>query len=150
MPEAFWSRVQKSEGCWLWTGRLNDHGYGRFGLAGREPYAHHVSWVLHYGPKPAGAHVLHKCDVRNCVRPDHLFLGDQAVNSRDMWNKGRAVMAPHHRGEQHGRSRFTEDQVREMRNRRSVGETLKSIGADFGASPGTVKNIVSGKTWKHV
>lgn len=51
--------------------------------------AHHASWIIHFGPIPAGERVLHRCDVTLCVRPDHLFLGTLGHNSFDMAAKGR-------------------------------------------------------------
>jgi hypothetical protein len=51
--------------------------------------AHRMSWEMHFGPIPEGMLVLHHCDVRRCVRPDHLFLGTARDNTRDMIAKGR-------------------------------------------------------------
>jgi hypothetical protein len=86
---------EPNSGCWLWTGFDNGKGYGLLSIrnrAKREHYnllAHRVSWVLHNGEVPAGALVLHKCDVRCCVNPDHLFLGSPQDNTQDMIAKGR-------------------------------------------------------------
>ncbi len=88
----FWHKVNKTETCWLWTGHTNYSGYGLFrrSRGSQEVRAHRVSWDLHYGQVPEGLLVLHKCDVRNCVNPDHLFLGTQPDNVRDCEVKGRA------------------------------------------------------------
>ena len=90
----FWPKVQKSDGCWLWTGAIKSNGYGHIGSEGPGGYlkvrtTHRVSWELHFGPIPAGLLVLHRCDVRNCVRPDHLFLGTHTDNMLDCIAKGR-------------------------------------------------------------
>jgi hypothetical protein len=87
----FWAKVQKSDGCWNWTGAKDQHGYGDFRMGGRamgSTRAHRVSWFLTFGLSPK-AHVLHHCDNPSCVRPDHLFLGDDLANMRDMSAKGR-------------------------------------------------------------
>ena len=76
-------------GCWLWTASLTGPGYGQFGVKGRVELAHRVSYELHVGAIPDGLCVLHRCDVRHCVNPNHLFLGTHSDNSRDCVSKGR-------------------------------------------------------------
>lgn len=85
--ERFWSHVNKDGDCWLWTGSLNNHGYGTFGSG---ELSHRISWVFAYGTIPVGLFVLHHCDNPLCIRPEHLFLGTQSDNVRDMLAKGRA------------------------------------------------------------
>lgn len=79
--------------CWLWRGFVNEDGYGKLGALS----AHRLAWHLHYGPIPNGMQVLHKCDVRCCVNPDHLFLGTQRENIKDMVEKNRQWRPKNHR-----------------------------------------------------
>lgn len=86
----FWSHVVKSDDCWEWSGLLNIHGYGRFALSASEQYiAHRYSWRLTNGAIPEGRVVMHSCDNRKCVRPDHLSLGTQSDNLLDASRKRR-------------------------------------------------------------
>lgn len=101
IAERFWSKANKTETCWLWTG-FTVRGYGRFAVSTKRPAekAHRFAWELTHGPVPAGMHVLHRCDVPGCVRPSHLFLGTHADNMADAKQKGRWP-----RGENHWRAK---------------------------------------------
>ena len=90
LEERFWSKVERSEGCWVWTRATFPTGYGKFrSWGGRTEYAHRVAWVLAHGAIPKNGYVLHRCDNPPCVRPDHLFLGTAEDNMHDMIVKGR-------------------------------------------------------------
>lgn len=95
LTQRFWRKVERSDGCWLWTGVRTGRGYGRIQQGGLEKrkalLVHRLSWELHFGAIPAGLVVCHKCDVPLCVRPDHLFLGTQRDNIADCIAKGRSV-----------------------------------------------------------
>ncbi|RJO72884.1 MAG: HNH endonuclease [Myxococcales bacterium] len=83
------STPEPMSGCWLWIGALNPGGYGKLRNKGKSYIASRASWLAHHGPIPNGICVLHRCDTPSCVNPNHLFLGTNLDNSRDMSRKGR-------------------------------------------------------------
>lgn len=68
----FWSKVDKTDGCWLWAGAHDRYGYGQVRLASRLQLAHRVAFELTVGPIPDGLELDHLCRVRTCVNPSHL------------------------------------------------------------------------------
>ena len=142
----FWEKVNKTEGCWLWTASKNAGGYGQFwGFEGRF-LAHRYSWLLHFGDIPPDLCVLHRCDVRVCVRSDHLFLGTAADNVADMISKNRHVTPL---GETHGRAVLTELRVAEIRALYGTGlYSQKYLGVKFGVSAVQICRIVNNKRWE--
>ena len=92
--ERFFSRINKTSTCWLWTGtRTKSGGYGILSIDGKYARTHRISFEIHKGKIPAGMHVCHKCDNPPCVNPEHLFLGSHLDNMKDMGRKGRHVPA---------------------------------------------------------
>jgi hypothetical protein len=150
--DRFWSKVDRSGGpdaCWPWLGAKLKDGYGAFTLPPKRSIgAHRAIWVLLYGEPPAEMKVCHNCptgDNPACVNPAHLWLGTQQQNIDDKMAKGREA-----RGERHGRTKLTEDQAREIRQRYAAGEGPRSIGRLFGIHRDTAHNIATGKTWPHL
>lgn len=94
--QRFWSKIKKTDGCWEWQGQRNHRGYGEVSVSRKWVKAHRFSWASVNGPIPAGMFVLHHCDNRACVRPEHLFLGTQKDNMRDAKAKGRAYRPGQH------------------------------------------------------
>lgn len=85
----FWSKVHKTETCWLWTGAVSGGGGLKHGQVLARGYrrtpqkAHRIAWILTHGPIPDGKQINHHCDVPTCVNPDHLYIGTQLDNMRD-------------------------------------------------------------------
>jgi len=89
VEDRFWNKVNKTPSCWPWTSTLNNFGYGFYKINGKVRQAHRLVYEWIIGPIPDGACVLHTCDVRHCVNPTHLFLGDRNDNRQDAVNKDR-------------------------------------------------------------
>lgn len=135
--------------CWYWVGSRNRLGYGQLPALG-EHKAHRVSWVLHCGPIPDGLHVLHKCDVRACVNPEHLFLGTQAENVDDMIAKGRHVCTPLF-GEDNPMSKLTRAQVASIRREYAAGGvTMNQTAAKYGVTVMTIQRAITRTSWGDV
>lgn len=84
----FWMRVECGPGCWLWKGRKSNKGYGMYGAHNR--LAHRCAWEIENEQAiPEGMFLCHHCDNPQCVRPSHMFLGDQKANMQDCSRKGR-------------------------------------------------------------
>lgn len=96
VTQRFWEKVDKTPGhgpngdCWLWTGAKLRDTYGQFYISkGTNAYAHIFSWKLHNGEIPGNLYVCHKCDIKACCNPAHLFLGTAKDNAQDALRKGR-------------------------------------------------------------
>lgn len=132
--------------CWEWIGQKDPDGYGRLHVDGSPALAHRVSYLLCYGSIPDGMDVLHKCDTPKCVNPEHLFLGTQADNVRDMHAKGRARKRGM-KGAEHHQAKLTESDVRAIRRSTELG---REIAARYGLSTTQVYDIRKRRSWAHV
>ncbi len=140
-------------GCWLWVDCVGSHGYGQFSFSPpgkrRENLAHRASWVMFNGDI-GDKRVLHKCDVKLCVNPSHLFLGTGKENTWDCINKGRAKNWPLFKsGEKNPISKLCVSDVKEIREMRSLFKLSQTQLANiFGVSPSTVSLVLSRKIWR--
>lgn len=137
------SGSQKMTRCWLWTGYCIQ-GYGVISVHNKSTGIHQLSYAIHRGPIPKGKYVLHKCDVRNCWRPRHLFLGTHLENIADMLKKGRGSTPPVIRGENHPKATLTDAQVAIIRM-----DTLtpqRKLASIYGVSQSTIWRFRQGIT----
>lgn len=145
----FWSLVNKTETCWLWTGYTNKKGYGTFSTGKYNVFAHRFSWALATGCVPS-MDVLHNCpggDNPACVNPAHLWLGTNTENVADMDAKGRHARLL---GGRNAASKLTAEKVRDMRSRAVLGERSADLGQEHGVSESTARYAIQRRTWKHV
>lgn len=169
----FWEKVDKGDGCWLWTAGTV-RGYGMFGVHRKPIAAHRLSWIIAFGDIPDGILVCHKCDVRGCVRPDHLFLGTIADNIADCVAKGRNAKGDKHwtrtdpwklpignehwsrrmpeltaYGERNGQAKLTVEDVKAIRAL-SGKLSHKKISEQFHIGQAHATRIILRQRWAHV
>jgi len=145
LPEQWFDNhyIEDASGCWLWTGHINKAGYGAFGKKHRIILAHRFSYERFRGKIPDGLFACHKCDVRRCVNPAHIFIGSGLENFDDMRRKGRDRV----RGMDSGCRKLNDQLVRWVLEA-DLGN--RATARALGLSHSTVNNIRSGKAWMHV
>jgi hypothetical protein len=154
LRSSFDEKYTKNEvnGCWEWHRALTGAGYGNYWAHGKWILAHRFAWERLHGPIPEGLHACHRCDNRKCVNPEHLFLGSQLENIKDMDRKGRrrTVNNPL-RGEAHQLAKVTEKDVLRIRALWAGGGlTQRSIAKEYGLSFGQTCRILKGQRWAHL
>jgi len=150
--ERFWKYVNRNGSvpthrpelgaCWPWTGSTTE-GYGRLGIGGagaKMISAHRLSFKMAYGAFDERLCVLHKCDNRKCTNPEHLFIGTLGDNNRDTVAKGRHVVV---------QRKLTPTQVKEIKNLRASGLSVRKIASQFPTNSATVHRILCGKIYRN-
>jgi len=136
--------VHKSTECWEWMGAKRG-GYGLLWVNGVNEEAHRVSYSLFKEVPSNKFMVLHSCDNRKCVNPNHLFLGTHQDNMDDMSKKGRAK-----RGSGNNKAKLNEDAVKQIRIDLDGGTSGISLSRKYKVSTSVISCIKIRKTWKHV
>ena len=160
--DRFWSKVNKNGAimpnmntpCWVWTAGLCGTGYGRTTVNRTPLLAHRIAWILERDeiPKDSSYHgvcILHRCDNRKCVNPNHLFSGSQADNIKDMTAKGRHVAAPQP-GEMHPSVKLTNAKVLEIRMWLDMGYVQDRIAKAYSVSQVQISRIKNRQRWQHI
>jgi hypothetical protein len=147
----FYSRVQKNQTCWIWTGgRAGGEEGKHYGIAwvcGKETYAHRASLILEGKVLQKSDVVCHTCDNRLCVNPSHLFVATHSENTKDAIRKGR--MKPFHEMSMAFR-RMTREEVRKIRELRHSGVRGIDVAKMFGIHPVKVSQIFTGFRYKGI
>lgn len=125
--------------CWLYTGSKTKDGYGNIYKNLKHYYAHRYAYERVNGPIPAKAIVCHKCDNPPCVRPDHLFIGDNFINRQDSLRKDR-----------HSLAKLKVAEVIKIRELFKCGTKRRALAAMFNVSYHTINNVISGRTWRNL
>lgn len=131
----FWRFVKKTPGCWLWTGFIMEYGYGKFanGDGHKKVQAHRFAYEMYHGKIPKTKKVLHTCDVRHCVRKEHLYTGTNKKNTQDMMERGR------NRHDGAGHPKLSRCQRKWLMAMALKGASIRSLAKRFLVSKATVK-----------
>ncbi len=143
--EGLEAEVQHLNGCWLLTTSIGSKGYAHRSFRGKGIMAHRASYLAYKGEIPKGMQVCHTCDVRNCVNPDHLFLGTQQDNEDDKKYKGRTP-----KGEGHYSAVLTAELVQRLRKDYTTGDSWMALEKQYGINRGVIRCAILGITWKHI
>ena len=148
----FWKKVDKTETCWNWIASLRN-GYGAFRYKGRIIDAHRFVWFLIYNKWPE-KWILHKCDNRKCVNPDHLFEGTPRDNVMDALNKGRMISPYKYKkqvfGVKHGLAKLTPEIVENIRRDYLAEKTsYRQLAKKYNVVFGTIRSVIKFYTWKY-
>jgi uncharacterized protein (DUF433 family) len=130
-------------GCLLWSGRRNDDGYGLFNRDSYRGLAHRKSYEVARGYIPAGAVVMHSCDVPCCVNPSHLRIGTQLDNIADRVAKNRSSGG-------RPKAKLKRADVLAIRARYAAGEAIKSIANDYPVNTSNIHAVAFRRTWKDI
>lgn len=147
LADQLWSKVEKTDTCWIFRRSLNHAGYGQIhsSIRKRPLLAHRVAYELTHGPIPDGLFVCHKCDNPPCCNPDHLFLGTPADNREDQRQKDRIPY-----GVQHQNAVLSDDDVITILELGARRVPQQEIAHQFGVTQSLVSRLLSGQRRRRI
>lgn len=146
VKERFFIRMTKTETCWLWTS-YTQHGYGCMKILGKSVRAHRLSYFIHNGVYDTDLCILHKCDNPLCVNPDHLFIGTQQDNVKDMHDKKRHKILNPKKGENQWKSKLKKQDILQIRFLLGSVLTNREIAKKYNVSQSRISDIKNNKAW---
>lgn len=81
-------KEDEKTGCWVWKKSTCRSGYGQLKVFKKMALAHRYSYEMHKGEIPKGMEILHECDNKKCINPEHLRAGTHAQNMKDAGARG--------------------------------------------------------------
>lgn len=135
--------IPNKDGCMEWNSGLSKNGYGVFSSHPYFIHAHRFAYKLFYGEFNKNLCVLHKCDNRKCVLPEHLFLGDKNINNKDRASKKRSSV-------NYGAAKLSQKIANEIRIEVKSGVYSYELAKRYKVNPETIYNIINFKTWRNI
>lgn len=151
MFDMFTSRVYKTDTCWIWKGFKDKYGYGVIKVKGKFYKAHRLSFMLFNGEIPEGLLICHKCNIRDCVNPEHIYAGTGSDNQKDAVKAGTSNFIKNKQtGSNNYGAKLNEEQVKEIKKLIKQEFRLSDIASLFKVTRRAIGHIKSGRNWKHV
>ncbi len=145
----FWLKIDKigktDKECWEWNGRLNSYTNKKCGCRPRIRiddkiyYSSRISYYLYYKIDPENLLICHECDNVICCNPNHMFLGTNLDNVKDMVIKGRKTI------------KLTIELVKEIMEKYKSGNyTQNKLALDYNVCREMIGHIVNRRRWGYI
>lgn len=141
--ERFFSKVAKTDTCWLWQGNLYKNNYGVFYVKSKPERAHRISWLIHNKKEiPIGMEIRHSCNNPQCVNPQHLLLGTHKQNMMDRCFSDKPPFL-------NGCAKLCVENIKDIRTQ-WPSRSISSLAKEYNLSETTISNIVHNRSWVEV
>jgi hypothetical protein len=135
--DRFWNKVKKTDECWNWIASVDKDGYGKFSYESKTIRAHKMSWLLAFN-KLSDRWLLHKCNNRKCVNPDHLYEGSPRDNTKDSIKAGTFLITT---------VRLTDKQREEIKIKKKI-LSFRQLAKEYEVSIGTIQKAIKNRIYK--